>query len=389
MHGNDATQAGRIFISYRREETAYAAGWLYDVLDSRLGDGQVFKDIDSISPGDDFVEVITRAVGSCDVLLALIGERWLTITDERGQRRIDDPDDFVRLEIEAALTRNVRVIPVLVDRTSMPRADELPESMARLVRRQAVELSPSRFESDAKRLLSVLEATLADVRTAPGAAAAEGEAPARTVVPSRSTDEAAAAGAQRTEDPPPPAPPSTDPVTSAGGSSSPVQPPERSRERPPWAWILAAAALVVALVLVIAVLLRDGSSGDDGASAEGIELDATPATSGDGLEVSNLAAGPGDPARGDTITVSYSLRNVGDEPLELEYIFVGARDEADEFHDEPTAPVSETLAPDESVDVRGRVVLDSSGIWYLWPCYALASGSACPDEWMKFSVVVA
>ena len=73
----------RIFISYRREDTAYPAGWLFDRLADRFGGGQVFKDVDSIELGDDFVEVITRAVGSCDVLLALIGDQWLTITEER------------------------------------------------------------------------------------------------------------------------------------------------------------------------------------------------------------------------------------------------------------------------------------------------------------------
>ena len=92
--------------------------------------------------------MITGAVGSCDVLAALIGTDWLTITDEQGRRRLDDPDDFVRLEIEAALTRSVRVIPILVDGATMPRADALPDSLAKLVRRQALELSPSRFEID-------------------------------------------------------------------------------------------------------------------------------------------------------------------------------------------------------------------------------------------------
>jgi hypothetical protein len=86
--------------------------------------------------------VITAAVGSCDVLLALIGNDWLTITDEDGRRRLDDPADFVRLEIEAALARNVRVIPILVEGARMPRAVELPASLAGLVRRQALELSP-------------------------------------------------------------------------------------------------------------------------------------------------------------------------------------------------------------------------------------------------------
>jgi Bacterial lectin/TIR domain len=158
--------SGRIFISYRREETAYPAGWLYDRLADRYGGDQVFKDVDSIRLGDDFVEMIASAVGSCDVLLALIGEEWLTITDEHGRRRLDDPDDFVRLEIEAALSREVRVIPILVDSARMPRVDELPASLAKLVRRQALELSPARFDFDTGRLLKVLDWTLAEVRTA-------------------------------------------------------------------------------------------------------------------------------------------------------------------------------------------------------------------------------
>ena len=156
--------SGRIFISYRREETAYPAGWLYDRLAGHFGGGQVFKDVDSIQLGDDFVEVITRAVGSCDVLLALIGDAWLSITDAHGRRRLDDLDDFVRLEIEAALSRGVRVIPVLVDGARMPHADELPDSLAALVRRQALELSPARFDFDTSRLLKVLDRTLAEVR---------------------------------------------------------------------------------------------------------------------------------------------------------------------------------------------------------------------------------
>jgi hypothetical protein len=177
--------AGRIFISYRREETAYAAGWLFDRLADEFGGEQLFKDVDSIELGDDFVEVITAAVGSCDVLLALIGDRWLTILDEDGGRRLDNPDDFVRLEIEAALAREVRVIPILVDGARMPRADELPPSMAKLVRRQALELSPSRFKSDTSRLLTVLANTLAEVRTEQGHAASIGTPAGKTPASSR------------------------------------------------------------------------------------------------------------------------------------------------------------------------------------------------------------
>ena len=120
----------RIFISYRREETAYPAAWLFDRLEARFGEEQIFKDVDSIEPGEDFVERITTAVASCDVLLALIGEEWLTIANEGG-RRLDDPKDFVRVEIEAALARDVRVVPVLVDDAVMPKADELPRASRR------------------------------------------------------------------------------------------------------------------------------------------------------------------------------------------------------------------------------------------------------------------
>ena len=165
MADSAAPAAGRVFISYRREETAYAAGWLFDRLVDRFGRGQIFKDIDSIQLGDDFVEVITTAVASCDVLLALIGEQWLTITDEHGTARLDNPDDFLRLEIEAALTRDVRVIPILVAGARMPRPDQLPPSLAKLVRRHALELSPSHFEFDTSRLLSVINSSLAGAAT--------------------------------------------------------------------------------------------------------------------------------------------------------------------------------------------------------------------------------
>jgi len=163
---------GRIFLSYRREETGYAAGWLYDRLAERFSDGQVFKDVDSIELGDDFIEAVATAVESCDVLLALIGDRWLTITAADGKRRLDDPEDFVRLEIETALTRDVRVIPILVAGAKMPEAVDLPPSLARLVRRQALDLSPNHFEADLSRLFKVLNSTLAETQ---GKAASEAE----------------------------------------------------------------------------------------------------------------------------------------------------------------------------------------------------------------------
>ena len=170
MAESAAASAGRIFISYRREDTAYAAGWLFDRLADRIDPDQIFKDVDSIQPGDDFVDVITRAVDSCDVLLALIGDQWLAITDEEGTPRLAKPDDFVRVEIETALNRDVRVIPILVEGAPMPRADELPPSLAGLARRQALELSPSRFDFDTSRLLDLLDVKIAEAHADSNAA---------------------------------------------------------------------------------------------------------------------------------------------------------------------------------------------------------------------------
>lgn len=163
MNDQQSASTGRIFISYRRQDSAYPAGWLYDRLAERFGPEQIFKDVDSIELGDDFVEVITNAVGSCDVVLALIGKKWLRISDS-GQRRLEDPNDFVRLEIEAAIERQVMLIPILVDGATMPRSDQVPESIAPMVRRQALELSPNRFRTDTEQLLDVLERTLTDIK---------------------------------------------------------------------------------------------------------------------------------------------------------------------------------------------------------------------------------
>jgi hypothetical protein len=253
---------GRIFISYRREETAYPAGWLYDRLADRFGAGKIFKDIDSIELGDDFVEVITTAVGSCDVLLALIGNEWLTITGEDGRRRLDDPADFVRVEVEAALARDVRVIPVLVDGASMPSADDLPASLAKLVRRQALELSPSRFDFDTGRLLRVLERTLGEVQ-------AEIAATAPTAPVSTAPDDARAR--------PPSMPPSGE---HTGAAPTPHVPPDTrssgwrralgtqlgrlsTRTR-----IVALGAAVVVLLLLIVAAVGNANDSDGGSAAQ-------------------------------------------------------------------------------------------------------------------------
>jgi hypothetical protein len=150
-----------IFISYRREDCAAYAGRLYDWISQRLGKENIFIDVDTIQPGEDFVEAIEQKVGGCDALLALIGKEWLNCRDEHGNRRVDSPGDFVRLEIMAALNRSVRVIPVLVEGARMPAERDLPEPLTKLARRQALELSFTRFHQDANRLIETLEKALA------------------------------------------------------------------------------------------------------------------------------------------------------------------------------------------------------------------------------------
>ena len=153
--------AGRIFITYRREESAWQADRLFGLLEGRFGEGMVFRDVASIQPGDKFAEVINAAVARCDVLLALIGSGWSTATGKDGRRRLADPEDFVRLEIEGALRHDVRVIPVLIDGAQMPRRADLPPSLADLVELQAFELALSHFGPDAEQLIRALEGFLA------------------------------------------------------------------------------------------------------------------------------------------------------------------------------------------------------------------------------------
>ncbi|NBC21236.1 MAG: TIR domain-containing protein [Alphaproteobacteria bacterium] len=148
--------SGGIFISYRREDAAGAAGRLHDHLSARFGREAVFMDVDAIEPGVDFHEVLNQQVGACDVLIAVIGRDWLDAVDEDGQQRIADCDDFVQIEIAAALARNVRVIPVLVEGARMPKSEELPGPLKALARRNAAEISHSRFVSDVHRLSDVI-----------------------------------------------------------------------------------------------------------------------------------------------------------------------------------------------------------------------------------------
>jgi hypothetical protein len=149
-----------IFISYRRSDQAAMAGRLYDKLVGKFGYGKVFMDVDSIDLGLDFVEVLEQTLARCKALIVVIGRDWLSAQDEDTNRRLDNPDDFVRLEIEMALMRDIRVIPILVDGTRMPRAIELPDSIKALSRRNGRDIWNARFNSDCLELISTLERIL-------------------------------------------------------------------------------------------------------------------------------------------------------------------------------------------------------------------------------------
>ena len=157
----------RIFLSYRREDAAGHAGRLYDRLCQHFGEEHIFMDIDTIEPGDDFVEVIQNAVSSCDVLLAVIGKQWLGSAGAT-ERRIDNPEDFVRLEIAAALKQGVRLIPVLVHGANMPRPQELPEELEKLSQRNAFTVSDLRWRHDVESLIRNIEKLLPSRPQPPG-----------------------------------------------------------------------------------------------------------------------------------------------------------------------------------------------------------------------------
>ena len=147
----------KIVVNYRREDTAGHAGRLYDDLAERFGEDSVFMDIDAIPPGVDFAQAIEQAIGSAQAFLALIGPRWISAADATGARRLEQPDDFVRLEIEAALGSEMLLIPVLFQGTAMPGTEQLPPSLVGLTRRNAVEIRNSSWRYDVDRLIRALE----------------------------------------------------------------------------------------------------------------------------------------------------------------------------------------------------------------------------------------
>jgi formylglycine-generating enzyme required for sulfatase activity len=146
-----------VFISYRRENTAGEARALFNDLVARLGENSVFMDVDSIALGRDFRSVLQETTASCDVMLVLIGRNWADARDDGGRVRLGNPTDYVRLEIELALKRDIAVTPVLVQGAHMPAAEDLPTEIKDLAYRNGFELSHSRWESDVGEMVRRLD----------------------------------------------------------------------------------------------------------------------------------------------------------------------------------------------------------------------------------------
>jgi hypothetical protein len=149
-------RSARIFISYRRADSADVTGRIYDRLAEHFGASAIFKDVDSIPPGIDFKEHLEKAVGKCKIFLVVIGDTWLK-NDDLLNDRLQDPRDFVRIEIEAALNRKIRIIPLLVRGASMPAEEKLPTSLQKLVYRNAIPIRPDPdFHRDMDRLIAAV-----------------------------------------------------------------------------------------------------------------------------------------------------------------------------------------------------------------------------------------
>lgn len=146
----------KLFISYRRDDSKHQADRLHLALQRVIPKKNIFIDIDGIPAGVDFVKYINDQVAQCDVLLALIGTGWLHAKNTEGGRRLDDPEDFVRVEIATALNRGITVVPVLLDDARIPQPDELPPNMVELSRRNAIEVRRASFDVDAQRLIRKL-----------------------------------------------------------------------------------------------------------------------------------------------------------------------------------------------------------------------------------------
>ncbi|MEP6584973.1 MAG: toll/interleukin-1 receptor domain-containing protein [Ginsengibacter sp.] len=144
--------ATNIFISYRKDDSKWNTQLLYDRLSHYFSPKAIFKDFNTIKPGENYRQVIGEALKKCQVLLVIIGKNWLNSKDENGSQRLQNPEDLLRIEIETALSRNIRVIPILFDNTTMPSESLLPESLWPLALRQCLQVTETNFDYDIKHL---------------------------------------------------------------------------------------------------------------------------------------------------------------------------------------------------------------------------------------------
>ena len=258
--------AGRVFISYRRADTANQAAWLADRLAGHFGRQQIVRDVDSIQLGNDFADVIAAAVTSCDVLLALIGHQWLAAAA--------GPADYVPIEIESALTRGIRVIPVLVDGARMPTAAELPPGLAMLAQQPPLSLGAANPEGDVSRLIQALDQSIA-ARSAQWQATQAGQAQNQPTVTGMAPSWGAPAIYASPSEPRPaqPGPAHSGPRQTGPGHSGPV--PTRRMRRRPNTWVVALVLGVAVVAAIVAFIAIPG--GHPAPSASSSSAPASPA----------------------------------------------------------------------------------------------------------------
>jgi len=150
----------KVFLSYRREDSGGYAGRIQDQLAQALGSDILFMDVDAVPLGANFVRVLHDEVAKCDVLLAVIGRNWIDARDEHGNRRLENPNDFVRVEIGAALQRNIPVVPILVDGATIPAVSQLPKELEELSFRNGIDVRLASFHNDVSRLIQGLKTQL-------------------------------------------------------------------------------------------------------------------------------------------------------------------------------------------------------------------------------------
>jgi len=280
----------RIFLNYRRKDTEDTAGRLFDALTAHYGEDRVFMDIDDIDPGVDFDQVVHEAVGKCDVLLAMIGPSWLTATDKQGRRRLENSDDYVRVELEVALQRNIRVVPILVHGVEMPREDELPDGLQRLARKQALGLSNEAWKYDFGRLLAALES-----------------AAPRRVYPS---------DVHEPKLPEQAAQPKAQPAEPVQAEPPPRGPVKHRRRR--WLW---GAAAIVALLVII------GAASGGGSSSHSTTTVSNAASHAASIGITVTTSCTGASGGNETQTATISWLNSTKSPAKIYWLtYGGARD---------------------------------------------------------------